>query len=133
MHHNGLAVGVSPSIGLSVGAPAVQGIAPSGQTQGGTTNIADFRPTPLMSLVIAGSIAASAIHGYRRNDGSIGYALIWAAFATVFPIITPAIAIAEGFGEPESEAWAIREKKLAQQDWEWKQEAMAKQDKGWKK
>jgi len=125
MHtHAGLAVGVSPSVGLSIGAPATPVIAPSGEPTTGTTNIADFRPTPVMSVVIAASAAASAFHGYRRNEGSIGYALLWAGMGLLFPVITPAIAIAEGFAEPEGSSWAAKQKWLAQQEWETKQ--------GWK-
>lgn len=44
------------------------------------------------------SSAASAFHGYRRNK-SIGWALVWGMFGMIFPIITPAIAFAQGFGE----------------------------------
>jgi hypothetical protein len=93
----------------------------------GSTNIADWRPSPVMSVVIAVSVVASTIHGYRRNEGSVGYALLWGAFGAMFPIVTPAIAIAEGFGEPEGSAWAAKQKMLAQQDWELKQKGLAQQ------
>lgn len=45
------------------------------------------------------SIGASAYHGYRRND-SLGWAVWWALMGGIFPVITPAVAIAQGFGEP---------------------------------
>ncbi len=45
--------------------------------------------------------AASAFHGYRRN-GSIGWALWWGLIGTVFPVITPTIALAQGFGKRKS-------------------------------
>lgn len=137
MHtHTGLAVGVS-NAGLSVGSPSAAAIAPSGQTALNTPppappiNWADYRPSPVMSVVIAASVAASAIHGYRRNEGSVGYALLWAGMGFLFPIIVPAVAIAEGFGEPEGADWAAKQRARAQQDWEMKQDAIA-QSKKWK-
>lgn len=44
------------------------------------------------------SMAASAYHGYKR-DQSIGWALVWGALGALFPVITPTIAIAQGFGK----------------------------------
>jgi hypothetical protein len=44
------------------------------------------------------SMAASAYHGYRRNR-SIGWALAWGLAGAVFPVITPTIAVAQGFGK----------------------------------
>lgn len=43
------------------------------------------------------SMAASAYHGYRRND-SVGWALWWGLMGAMFPVITPTIAVAQGFG-----------------------------------
>lgn len=43
--------------------------------------------------------ALSAYHGYKRND-SIGWAIVWYFMGAWFPIITPAIAVAQGFGKP---------------------------------
>lgn len=44
------------------------------------------------------SAALSAVHGYRR-DNSIGSALGWGFMGLIFPIITPAVALAQGFGK----------------------------------
>ncbi len=44
------------------------------------------------------SSAASAYHGYRRND-SIGWAAWWGIMGTIFPIITPTIGLAQGWGK----------------------------------
>lgn len=52
----------------------------------------------LLSTVSAG---ASAYHGYKRNK-SVGWALAWGFFGGAFPIVVPAIAVAQGFGKPES-------------------------------
>jgi hypothetical protein len=44
------------------------------------------------------SMAASAFHGYKRNQ-SVGWALVWGAFGALFPVITPVIAVAQGYGD----------------------------------
>jgi len=46
----------------------------------------------------------SGIHGYRRNDSSWGAALGWAALGFLFPIITPVVGLAQGYGKPKAEA-----------------------------
>jgi len=72
----------------------------------------DLAPSPIAKIrhkgLVAGlwgvlstaSMAASAYHGYKRNE-SVGWALVWGLFGAMFPIITPAIALAEGFGKPK--------------------------------
>jgi hypothetical protein len=50
--------------------------------------------------VAAVSGAASAYHGYRRHRGSIGAAVGWGLLGFVFPIITPVVALAQGYAEP---------------------------------
>jgi hypothetical protein len=52
----------------------------------------------IWGILAAVSMAASAYHGYRRNQ-SVGWAIWWGAMGTVFPIITPTIALAQGFGK----------------------------------
>jgi hypothetical protein len=42
---------------------------------------------------------ASCYHGYKRND-SVGWAVGWFALGMVFPIITPVIAVAQGYAKP---------------------------------
>jgi hypothetical protein len=49
-------------------------------------------------MLALASGAASAYHGYRRND-SIGWAAWWFLMGTVFPIFTPVVAVAQGFGK----------------------------------
>lgn len=48
-----------------------------------------------LSLASAG---ASAYHGFKRND-SVGWAVAWGLLGGMFPVITPAIALAQGFGK----------------------------------
>lgn len=52
-------------------------------------------------LLSTASAGASAYHGYKRNK-SVGWALVWGFFGGAFPIVVPAIAVAQGFGKPES-------------------------------
>lgn len=49
----------------------------------------------LLPMAIVG---AAAYHGYRRNR-SVGWAIAWAGFALLSPLITGAVAIAQGFGQ----------------------------------
>ena len=46
------------------------------------------------------SAGASAYHGYKRNE-SVGWAVVWGLLGGMFPIITPAVALAQGFGKPK--------------------------------
>lgn len=54
-------------------------------------------------VVDTASMAASAYHGYKRNN-SIGWALWWGLMGAMFPIITPTIALAQGFGKRKAVA-----------------------------
>lgn len=54
-------------------------------------------PTIAGVLAVA-SAAASGYHGYKRNN-SIGWALWWFLMGSIFPIVTPVIGIAQGFGK----------------------------------
>lgn len=49
-------------------------------------------------LLRAASVGVSAYHGYKRND-SVGWAIGWAFLGGLFPILTPAVALAQGFGK----------------------------------
>jgi hypothetical protein len=71
----------------------------------GTTGICS-PPTPTqqayrtaMQVARVASVGAGAYHGYKRNN-SIGWAIWWALMGGLFPVITPAIAVAQGFGKP---------------------------------
>jgi len=51
------------------------------------------------AMSVAGG-TLGAYHGYKRNRGSLGWALAWSALGTGAPIITTAVAFAQGFGKP---------------------------------
>lgn len=47
------------------------------------------------------SAAASAYHGVKRNHGSVWWGIAWFGLGALFPIITPVIAVAQGYAKPE--------------------------------
>ena len=55
--------------------------------------------TFVWGLIDAASIGVSAYHGYKRHGGSIPWALGWGFLGGLFPIVTPAIAFAQGIGK----------------------------------
>lgn len=54
----------------------------------------------ILGVLGAASVGVSAYHGYKRNN-STGWAIWWGFMGALFPVITPAIAIAQGFGKRE--------------------------------
>lgn len=50
---------------------------------------------------IASSIA-SGYHGSKRHDGSVWQTVKWSALGAFFPIITPLVAVGQGFAKPMS-------------------------------
>jgi hypothetical protein len=52
----------------------------------------------MLAGVVSGGLCA--YHGYKRND-SVGWAIVWGLLGGAFPVITPAIALAQGFGKPK--------------------------------
>lgn len=54
--------------------------------------------SPVWALLSTASMAASAYHGYKRNE-SIGWAVGWGLLGGLFPVIVPTIAVAQGFGK----------------------------------
>lgn len=65
-----------------------------------TTPAAPSPWVPVIAVVSTVSAVASTYHGYKRNN-SVGWALVWGFLGALFPIITPTVAIAEGFGKPK--------------------------------
>ncbi len=62
------------------------------------------RTTSIVGTVIFGlwmtSGALSAYHGFKRNHDSIGWGLGWGLLGLTFPILTPLLAVAEGYALP---------------------------------
>ena len=84
---------------------------PIGYALGETDTAADLILPPLSpaaifwSLLAAAGTAASAYHGWKRNE-SIGWAIVWGAAGALAPIITVPVAIAQGFSKKKSSAVA---------------------------
>lgn len=51
----------------------------------------------VLQLLRPVSAVLSGIHGYNRNCDSWGAAAGWAALGFLFPVITPVVALAQGF------------------------------------
>lgn len=52
-------------------------------------------------ILIAVSVAASAYHGFRRSGGDYGTAAGWGLFGLIAPVITPAVALIQGYAKPK--------------------------------
>lgn len=52
----------------------------------------------LYGFLSLASSAVSTYHGYKRND-SVGWAIAWGLLGAAFPVITPAVAVAQGLGK----------------------------------
>ena len=86
------AAGIEPTVTLAPGAPGAQT---------GTFTITPpptYSVSPLWGVLGAVSVGLSAFHGYRRNN-SIGWGITWGVLGGLFPVVTPAIAFAQGFGK----------------------------------
>jgi hypothetical protein len=51
-------------------------------------------------LAVASS-AACAYHGYKRNNGSVGWAIGWWLLGGLLPVVAPVIAVAQGYAKPK--------------------------------
>lgn len=49
-------------------------------------------------IIVAASIGVSAYHGYKRNK-STGWGVWWGFMGLLFPVVTPVVAIAQGYGK----------------------------------
>lgn len=50
-------------------------------------------------ISVAGAMAAG-YHGYKQSKGSLSVALGWSVLGLLFPVVTTAIAVAEGYAKP---------------------------------
>lgn len=53
----------------------------------------------IWGVVALASAAASGFHGYKRNQ-SVGWGVGWFMLGGLFPVITPVIAVAQGYAKP---------------------------------
>ena len=61
-----------------------------------STSIGDA--TPWLIIPALGG-AAAAYHGYKRNNGALGWTAVWAVCGALAPIIAIPVALAQGFGK----------------------------------
>lgn len=52
----------------------------------------------IYSVIGIASTALSAYHGYKRNNAVWG-AILWGFMGAIFPVITPVVAFAQGYGK----------------------------------
>lgn len=57
-----------------------------------------YPQSPALMAVRMLSMSASTFHGYRRNQ-SVAWAIWWGAMGAIFPVVTPVIGLAQGFGK----------------------------------
>ena len=74
-------------------------IAPAGQSVNPVAYYAALSPAVQILLVL--SAGFSGYHGYKRNHDSVGFGFAWALAGTLLPIITPAVAVAQGYAKTE--------------------------------
>lgn len=81
-------------------------VQPIGPFQYGVSGLGGAIEAPTMSkiwgVISLLSAAASGYHGVKRNHGSVGWGLTWFALGGLFPIVTPVIAAAQGFGKAKA-------------------------------
>ena len=58
--------------------------------------------TCVLPALSAASAFACVYHGYKRNNGSVAWAVGWGLLGGLAPVFMPALALAEGFGKPLS-------------------------------
>lgn len=63
-------------------------------------NVLVFEPDPWTVGLTTVGAGLGAYHGYKRTN-SLGWALGWAALGALFPVVTTAVALAQGFGKKE--------------------------------
>lgn len=83
----------SPYPGMSPPpAPAPKPLAPAAKPEGFLDTV-----TPILRPAVA---MAAIVHGYKRNNDSVGWALGWGALGYLFWWATGPIMVAQGFAKP---------------------------------
>jgi hypothetical protein len=80
--------------GLGLGA-----LAPEAGVAVPDSAITQFYVARSFGYSLLGAIAGG-IHGARRNKGSTGWTIGWAALGFMFPLITTGVAVMQGYGKP---------------------------------
>ncbi len=64
-------------------------------------SIFDAPYSTFWSAAALASAAISGYHGVKRHRGSVGWGVAWFTLGAVFPILTPVVALAQGYAKPE--------------------------------
>jgi hypothetical protein len=88
-----IAAGVSPSV---VGAASTF-LASASSLNGG---MVDGAGSKIWGFIALASAAASGYHGVKRHRGSVGWGAAWFMLGGVFPVLTPVVAVAQGYAKP---------------------------------
>lgn len=54
------------------------------------------------TLIATAGLVGGLVHGFKRNRGSVGWAVWWGLMGGLFPIITIPVALLQGYGKPAS-------------------------------
>jgi hypothetical protein len=99
-----LTASYAPAISLVGPEPAVSLVGPVGfgsDTDSGLAVAGAFMTVALIHAILRPiSAVLSGVHGYRRHDEDVGAAVGWGALGFFFPIITPTVALIQGYGKP---------------------------------
>ena len=71
---------------------------PNPNTGDGSTETPNNTGRLVWGLISAASAGVSGYHGFRRNN-SAGWGIAWFILGGLFPVITPTVAFAQGFGK----------------------------------
>lgn len=81
-----------------------QGYAPApefrGMTRLGALDYDDPAVRAGLFALSVGSAALCTYHGYKRNRGSVGWAVAWGLLGGAFPIVSGVVALAQGYAKP---------------------------------
>ncbi len=83
---------MSHPIVMNLGADAV----PAASSPPAVQSLLDSPALPKISMVV------SAYHGLRRNRGSLAWGLAWGVAGRLFPLLVPALAVAQGFAKEKT-------------------------------
>ncbi len=104
----------APMAGIALGSPAAHFVGSVAMSPAGAGDLGVVvEPYPnrtywyVWGALSTVSGAISAYHGYKRNQ-SVGWAIVWYLLGSIFPVITPVVAFAQGYGKPGPGARAGR-------------------------
>jgi hypothetical protein len=60
--------------------------------------VAAPQESALLTALRLGAQGLCVFHGYKRNGGSLGWAISWGVLAFISPVITTGVAVAQGVG-----------------------------------